>query len=206
MKTNVLLIAIAIILATSAGCSHTHTTGTKWQHVGTASWYGKDFHGRPTASGEIYNMYGCSAAHKTLPLGSRVRVTNLSNSRSIVVLINDRGPYVGDRIIDMSYGAAKHLGMVKEGLAKVRIEVLKTPGTYTYGFALQFGSFMQRHNAVIMAKKLETIGYTPSIEEASVNGKTFYRVRLGTFQSKKKAQTLARVFDRKGITCAVIGL
>ncbi|MEP9353469.1 septal ring lytic transglycosylase RlpA family protein [Xanthobacter sp. KR7-65] len=91
---------------------------------GQASWYGKDFHGRKTANGEIFDMTSISAAHKTLPMPSYVRVTNLSNSRSIVVRVNNRGPYVGDRLIDVSYRTAELLGFAKNGVARVRVEYL----------------------------------------------------------------------------------
>ena len=92
--------------------------------VGTASWYGSDFDGRLTASGEPYDMYDMTAAHLKLPLGSYVRVTNLHNGRAVVVRINDRGPIVPGRIIDLSYGAAQKLAMTERGLAKVDIEIL----------------------------------------------------------------------------------
>lgn len=92
--------------------------------TGRASWYGKDFHGRPTASGEPYDMAALTAAHQTLPFGSRVRVTNLANGRSVVVVINDRGPYAKNRLIDLSHAAAKRLGIIEDGVAEVRIDVL----------------------------------------------------------------------------------
>ena len=207
MKTDHILIPVLILVAFLTGCSHMQASRNPWQQVGTASWYGKDFHGKPTASGEIYNMYGYSAAHKTLPLGTRVRVTNLDNGRRIVVPVNDRGPFVGKRIIDMSYGAARHLGMVKEGLAKVRIEVIQTPaGTTTSGYTVQFGAYTERQNAVTMADKLTSIGYTPSIEETFVRGKRYHRVRLGTFPSYKQAQKFAAQFNDNGMKYRIIGL
>ena len=206
LKTDRILILALVLAAFLSGCSHMHASKSSWQQVGTASWYGKDFHGKPTASGEIYNMYGYSAAHKTLPLGTRVRVTNLDNGRRIVVPINDRGPFVGKRIIDMSYGAARHLGMVKEGLAKVRIEVIQTPSTNASGYTLQFGAYTERQNAVAMADKLTSIGYTPSIEEAFVRGRKFHRVRLGVFPSYKKAQRFAGQFNDSGMKYRIIGL
>ena len=89
---------------------------------GTASWYGGKFHGRKTASGERFNTYDLTAAHRTLPMNTLVKVTNLSNGKSVVVRINDRGPYVGKRVIDLSYSAANELGFVKRGVAKVRLE------------------------------------------------------------------------------------
>ena len=92
--------------------------------IGVASWYGEKFHGRKTSSGEIFDMYKLTAAHKSLPLGTRVRVTNLKNRKSVIVKINDRGPFVRGRIIDLSYGAAKKIGMVDDGVVKVRVEIV----------------------------------------------------------------------------------
>jgi peptidoglycan lytic transglycosylase len=95
--------------------------------VGTASWYGSYFHGKATASGEPYNMYDLTAAHRSLPLGSWVRVTNLRNGRAVIVRINDRGPYVAPRIIDVSYSVARILEFKAQGLQRVRLDVVK-PG------------------------------------------------------------------------------
>ena len=96
-----------------------------YDEIGLASWYGKKFHGKPTANGETFNMYKVSAAHKTLPLGTRVKVTNLNNGKSIRLTINDRGPFKKGRILDLSYKAAQKLGFVNEGTTKVRIDVIK---------------------------------------------------------------------------------
>lgn len=93
----------------------------------TTSWYGEDFDGQPTANGEIYDMYAATAAHQTLPLGSIVRVVNPRNHRSQIVRINDRGPYVGGRELDVSYAVARRLGFDQRGLAKVRLELLEVP-------------------------------------------------------------------------------
>lgn len=95
--------------------------------VGVASWYGMKWHGERTASGRIFNMNRQTAAHKSLPFGTKVRVVNLKNSKETTVTITDRGPYYGRRLIDLSYAAAKAIGMVSKGTAKVRIEVVKRP-------------------------------------------------------------------------------
>jgi len=95
--------------------------------VGTASWYGQNFHGKPTASGERYDMYDMTAAHLTLPMGSYVRVTNLRNGRAVVVRVNDRGPIVPGRIIDLSYGAAQALQFKARGLQRVRLDLVNNP-------------------------------------------------------------------------------
>ena len=100
------------------------TTSGAYQ-IGKASYYGKKFHGRKTASGETFNMYALTAAHRKLPFGTKVRVTHLANGRSVVVRINDRGPFVKGRIIDLSYGAAKKIGLVQSGVAKVKLEIVK---------------------------------------------------------------------------------
>lgn len=92
---------------------------------GTSSYYGKDFHGKLTANGEIFDMYGLTAAHKTLPLNTIIRVTNLGNEKSLILRVNDRGPYIEGRILDCSYGAAKKLGFITQGTAQVRIEVIE---------------------------------------------------------------------------------
>lgn len=89
-----------------------------------ASWYGKKYHGRPTASGEIFDMYKLTAAHQKLPLGTRVKVTNLKNRKTVVVKVNDRGPFRKGRILDLSYGAAGKIGMLEDGVVKVKIEII----------------------------------------------------------------------------------
>lgn len=117
--------------AGSTVVSQTSSKGTQPKPLAvwecTTSWYGEDFDGQPTANGEIYDMYAATAAHQTLPLGSIVRVVNPRNHRSQIVRINDRGPYVGGRELDVSYGVARRLGFDQRGLAKVRLELLEVP-------------------------------------------------------------------------------
>src|SRR3954466_11198202 len=123
------LLATMCLVATMAagpvtqGSTSKQVTPKPYQ-VGRASWYGKQFHGRSTASGEPYDMFQFTAAHRQLPLGTWVRVTNLRNGRSITVRVNDRGPYVGNRIIDLSYGAAQMLELRARGTEKVRIDIV----------------------------------------------------------------------------------
>ena len=93
--------------------------------VGVASFYGPDFHGKLTANGEVYDMYGLTAAHRTLPLNTIIRVTNLANRKSLIVRINDRGPYIRGRMLDLSYGAALKLGFVSQGTTRVKVEVIE---------------------------------------------------------------------------------
>jgi rare lipoprotein A len=119
-----------VIVLPGAGCTRparepqAAPTSRPWTEKGIASWYGKKFHGRQTASGERYNMHHHTHAHKSLAFGTRVRVTNLDNGRRVVVSINDRGPFVKGRIIDLSYAAAREVGMINAGTARVRLEVI----------------------------------------------------------------------------------
>lgn len=104
-----------------AGVRYVPSDDRAYDRVGMASWYGREFHGRPTATGRPYDMYELTAAHTTLPTGTQVRVTNLANRRSVVVVIADRGPFARGRIIDLSWAAARHLGFVDQGTARVRV-------------------------------------------------------------------------------------
>ncbi len=176
-----------------------------YDQVGMASWYGSDFHGKKTATGEIYNMYGLSAAHKTLPLGTKVRVTNLSNGRSVYLTVNDRGPFVRGRLLDLSYGAAKKLGSVKQGVIRVRITAVGSapaPQTSTTvvatranRFHVRVGAFTDRGNAVKMNRQLQAAGYTQSrINVVNSNGRRLHVVQAGTYASREQAQrVLARL-------------
>lgn len=125
LKDAAILLAFGLS-ALSGGCATTprYTTADD-ARFGLASYYGSDFHGKPTASGEIFDMYDLTAAHNTLPLGTRVRVTNMRNGKEVVVRINDRGPFVEGRIIDLSYGAADELDMIGPGIIPVRIEIIE---------------------------------------------------------------------------------
>jgi rare lipoprotein A len=110
---------------TVAGVRYVPRDDRSYDRTGMASWYGKEFHGKPTATGRKFNMYEMTAAHTTLPTGTQVRVTNLTNGRSVIVVIADRGPFSKKRIIDLSYAAAKHLGFVNQGTAKVRVTYVR---------------------------------------------------------------------------------
>jgi len=134
----IIILAVIILVACSSSPRYGHGTtnrkekpsvkynrSTKKVLHGVSSFYAKDFHGKLTANGEIFDMYGLTAAHKTLPLNTIVRVTNVANDKSLILRINDRGPYVKGRILDCSYGAALKLGFVNEGTAKVKIEIIE---------------------------------------------------------------------------------
>lgn len=125
--------------------------------VGVASWYGHPYHGRPAANGEIYDMEQFTAAHRTLPFGTLVHVVNLNNNKSVDVRINDRGPFVGDRIIDLSHAAARAIDMVGPGTARVRVEIAQMPALPAPGFfAVQVGAFQVRANAERLRAEMES--------------------------------------------------
>ncbi|MBN2645891.1 MAG: septal ring lytic transglycosylase RlpA family protein [Desulfuromonadaceae bacterium] len=169
---------------------------------GLASWYGKDFHGRKTSNGEIYDMYAMTAAHKTLPLGIFVRVENQRNGRCEVVRVNDRGPFVEGRIIDLSYTAANRLGVVGPGTAPVRITALgyestdrsgqthyTLPDSVLHGpFTVQVGAFTVQQNALRLCQELKKQYGVADWREAQVNGQRFYRVRSGLYSSLDEAE------------------
>jgi len=127
------------------------------EEVGTASWYGHPYHGRRSSNGEIYDMEKLTAAHRTMPFGTIVEVTNLTNSLEVQVRITDRGPFVGDRIIDLSHAAARQIQMIGPGIAKVRLRVVGLPQASTTAyFAVQVGAFRDRANADQMQKRLSS--------------------------------------------------
>jgi rare lipoprotein A len=125
--------------------------------IGIASWYGHPYHGRPAANGEIYDMEQFTAAHRTLAFGTLVRVVNLENSKSVDVRITDRGPFVGDRVIDLSHAAARAIDMVGPGTARVRLEITQAPPASPPGFfAVQVGAFQVRANAERLRTEMQS--------------------------------------------------
>ena len=163
---------------------------------GIASWYGPTFHGKATASGEIYDMYGLTAAHKKLPLGTRVLVTNLENQLQIEVVINDRGPFVKNRIIDLSKKGAQQLQVIGNGTAMVRLDILELPESISiskkHPFAIQFGAFKNRKPALKLQKQIARQNDTVFIDEVKLSDGIIYRVRLGWFNSREAAHKEAR--------------
>lgn len=124
--------------------------------TGIASWYGPPYHNRKAANGEVFDMHQLTAAHKTLPMGSVIRVTNLSSGKAALMRITDRGPFIGDRVLDLSLGAAKEIGVYRSGLAKVKIEVLDSPKPLDRGgrWCVQIGAFTDRDEAAKLKSKL----------------------------------------------------
>ena len=167
---------------------------------GQASWYGPNFHGRRTANGELYDMYGVSAAHKTLPFDTEVRVHNLANGKDLVVRINDRGPFIRGRIIDLSLGAARKLDMVEAGVVPVRLTVLRTgsgeyrklPHSGTY--LVQVGAFRAKRNARELRDEIE-----PRFANARIyyDG-LWHRVQIRSLRSREQARNLLRELQDEG--------
>lgn len=172
---------------------------------GIASWYGQKFHGRLTSSREVYDMCSFSAAHKTLPLPSYVRVTNLDNGRSAVVRVNDRGPFHAGRIIDLSYAAAVKLGVDHAGTARVEVRALDGGGAIAAAPApaaasagrrqiVQVGAYRERDNARRIAGQLRGAGIDDvDIEDVRVEGGKVWRVRIGPLPPRKLADVLERI-------------
>ena len=196
-----------VVLASAAGFSER----------GVASWYGPDFHGKNTSSGEVYDMYAMTAAHKTLPIPCYARITNLSNQRSIIVRINDRGPFVANRIVDLSYTAAARLDMLRNGTAFVELAVL-TPGENSaawplaaqaaelpltapttlaaHGMYMQVGAFASRDNALKLQHRLMSAGIADTLLAADAS---LTRVRIGPLASVDEYDTLMARLTTLGI-------
>ncbi|MBB6609744.1 septal ring lytic transglycosylase RlpA family protein [Pontibacter sp. Tf4] len=183
--------------------------------TGKASWYGSKYHGRKTSSGERYNKNDMTAAHNTLPFGTKVKVTNLANNESVVLRINDRGPYVGKRIIDVSEVAAKQLDMHKQGVAQVKVEVLELPGnalskaedpfkpnTYT----IQRGAYTSEELALEQSQKLKAFdkSLTVELKEEKVMGKKMHRLRIGQFETKQHAEAFNELLKEEGLEGKVL--
>ena len=176
--------------------------------IGVASWYGPGFDGHPTASGEIYDQEDLTAASATLPLGTEVMVTNLDNGRSVELRINDRGPFVKGREIDLSHRAARILGIVRPGTARVRVDVIRAPSIRTAsggrGYFVQVGAFSRAANAERLRQRL-AINYSDvSVEELSAGERRLYRVRMGSFDTRDQAQQRALQSARLGLPIVVV--
>ena len=158
---------------------------------GVASWYGAPFHGRRTSNGETYNMREMTAAHRTLPFGAVVRVTNLRNGKQTEVRINDRGPFVANRVIDLSEAAAQAIEMVGPGTAPVRLEIISGPNPKVGFFGVQVGAFLSPDNADRLKADLGGRYSSVSVVRFESSNGTFYRVRVGHFSSEDAARQLA---------------
>lgn len=177
-----------------------------YSETGMASWYGPDFHGKKTANGERYDMYRLTAAHRILPMNTQVVVKNLDNGRSCTLRVNDRGPFVKNRIIDLSYKAADILGVVGPGTARVLVQSL--PGEriqYTNAFYVQYGAFTVETNARKLKEELLARGFHGTrVVRGELDGLTWWRVQVGVFSSLRLAEENRLRLSGESPDCFVI--
>jgi rare lipoprotein A len=185
-----------------------------YSEMGLASWYGQKFHNHKTSNGEIFDVYSISAAHRSLPIPSYVRVTNLENRRSIVVRVNDRGPFHADRIIDLSYAAAVKLGFVEKGTSRVQVQYLEVAGVEDrrhpqFGgngiYFLQLGAFQSEYAANVLKAKLR--GLTTEsviISKVELDNAMLYRVRIGPAKDERALLALQKELALSGFGTAKI--
>ena len=190
-RTPAAAVLIAAVLALGvAACSRLPRGSEPGVETGVASWYGQEFHGRPTSSREVFDLNDMTAAHRSLPFGTYVMVTNLANDRSAVVRINDRGPFVRGRTIDLSYAAARVLGIVGPGTARVRLETLSgfkapaDPGQLTVW--IQVGAFSVQENAYAIKRRLDGSYRNVVVSRLKTDRGTYFRVRVRTDEAGAK--------------------
>lgn len=177
-----------------------HEGGAVYEE-GKASWYGAPFHGRQASNGETYDMYKFTAAHRTLPFNTMVRVTNMTNGKSTTVRITDRGPFVDNRIIDLSYAAAKQIESIGPGVVTVQLEILSAIDPNGGTFTIQVGAFHDRANAERLQQRLRAA--YPSVEIQSFDspkGGSFYRVHVGKISGEDAAKKMSEeLHAREGV-------
>ena len=171
---------------------------TREVQYGIASWYGPDFHGKPTSSGEIYDMFQLTCAHNSFQLGTVVMVTNLENGRSVELKVNDRGPFVKERIIDVSFTAAQILGMWGKGTAFVKVEGFGPLIDPVQTFTLQVGSFNDEVKARQLAEQLKQAFDGVHMATVETSTQKYFRVRIGQFKTKERALVVAEQLSRMG--------
>ena len=174
-----------------------------YKERGIASWYGEEFHRKKTSSGEPYDMYAYTAAHRILPFGTKVQVTNLENGKKTVVVINDRGPFAKDRILDLSYYGAKKIGLIVPGTASVELEVVgvadTTPLDWAGVFTVQLGAFKELSNALRLKEKISLINPSAHIATYETDeGTVFYQVRVGKYNNLEESIQAQREFESRG--------
>jgi len=184
----VVVALLVVILLPTTGCAGGPSPATApdvgWGETGIASWYGPGFHGRQTANGESYDMEGMTAAHKELPFNTWVQVESLDTGRTVEVRINDRGPFVGGRIIDLSRAAARQIDMLGSGIARVRLVVIRVSDLMQCS-AVQVGAFRDRDNARALVDRMRSAGESVYTEEGSDG---LMRVVLGPYDSLDEAK------------------
>ncbi|HXX57637.1 MAG TPA: septal ring lytic transglycosylase RlpA family protein [Thermodesulfovibrionales bacterium] len=198
-------LSLALLLVLS--CSPTRYETYREPSTAVASWYGPEFHGKPTASGERFDMHALTCAHRELPFGAMIRVTNVSGDKSVECTVNDRGPFASGKDIDLSYAAAKEIGLVGSGTARVTIEYLGRDPRYVNEvrsvssigpFTIQVGSFQRQDYAGRLKSALDLKYGSVYIVETVISGATHYRVRIGKFPVREDAVNLAKRLAEEG--------
>ncbi len=211
MRAVLLLALLGLALSCAKKPMKPADVSKKWSEKGTASWYGDEFKGKPTASGEIFDPDKMTAAHKTLPLGTIIKVKNLDNGKEAELKVNDRGPFVRGRIVDCSKKGSKELGYFAQGTAEVRIEIVKVgsgrtgksptqvidgnDGELDGSFTVQAGAFQDKANAENFRDKLEKkFG-----DSYVVKFQDYYRVRIGHFKDESDADQIVNTLSKNGL-------
>jgi len=200
-------IMLCFFLFLMASCGSTRYETYREPRTAVASWYGPEFNGKPTASGERFDMNSLTCAHRELPFGTILKVTNLSREQSVICIINDRGPFVSGRDLDLSYAAAKEIGLIGAGTGTVMVQYVgrdlryvkevryvASSGPYT----IQVGSFHERDNAMRLKAGLDLKYRAVYVSETTIDETTYYRVRVGTFSSKEEAFSVASNLAEEG--------
>lgn len=195
-----LLVLLAMLASSCARRLPAPEVAPSGRERGLASWYGPGFHGKPTASGEPFDMHQMTGAHRTLPFGAWVEVRRLDNGRSVRVRVNDRGPFVRGRIIDLSFAAARALDLVVAGIAEVELRVVGFEPPRGHRYSVQVGAFRERANALGLARELEANGFPARVESDDL----WHRVRIGDFSSRRGAEELSSVLRRQGYPAAIV--
>jgi rare lipoprotein A len=177
---------------------------TPYTFTGVASWYGPGFDGKRTATGEVYDQEQLTGASPTLPLGSYVLVTNLSNARTVQIRINDRGPFVKHRLLDLSHHAAVLLGMVGPGTARVRVTILREGVVLPPGYFVQVGSFSDEANATRVRLRLAEFYQDVEVDQIRAGRHRYYRVRMGAFPNHLEAMGRAHAAAKLGFPVIIV--
>ena len=207
-----LLLPLAVACARTVAVAPDRPVAPGGVETGYASWYGHPYHGRRTASGEVYDMHDMTAAHRTIPLGTWLVVTRTDTGQSVEVRVNDRGPFVDGRIVDLSYAAARVLGADRAGVVPVTLRVgdvaresSAPPATLPRAaFAIQVGAFATRARADDVRDALARHGEAATVSEVDAGGERFFRVRLGPYADRPAARVAAERLAARGYTTIVI--
>lgn len=206
-RTNIWLVSIFILFSCAPKKPPEIEYFPEGARRGIASWYGEEFHGRPTASGEIYNMHDYTCAHREYPFGTKLRVINLQNGKEVICTVNDRGPFVPGRDIDLSYASAKKIGLIGPGTTEVLMEPIGRDTSYVRyvkyaplsgALTIQVGAFREVENALRLKQALSLKYQNVYINKAVVKGQTYYRVRVGRFTNYDEAYTVAKSMAQEG--------